>query len=105
VWDIDEPAVNEKIAFFAGNSKAVTWSGTAERDIASTSRATKTGVLEAITDHLRCGYVLHGEYMKNGDLAYIMRCFLGPRRFYVKLKFVQLGDEERMHIFSAHPDR
>jgi hypothetical protein len=105
VWDVDDPTVKKKIGLFAGTPDAVTWSGSAERDIASTARASRLGILEAIVDHLQCGYVVQGEHMRNGDLAFILRCFLGSRRFYVKLKFVEIDGTERMHVFSAHLDR
>ncbi len=105
MWELSDPELKAKIASFAGRPDLVTWSRSADRDIGSTAGATRLGVLEAILDHLACEYVVHADYMENGDLAYIFRCFLGARSFYLKVKFVFPGAEERMHVFSAHFDR
>jgi hypothetical protein len=104
VWELDDAAVKQRMVYFASRAHLVTWSGTAERDIASTCRMSKAGVLEALLEHLACGYVVHADYMRNGDLAYIFICFVGSHRRYIKLKFWVLDDQERMHIFSAHPN-
>jgi hypothetical protein len=82
----------------------VVWSRSAEHDIADTVGMTRLGVLAAITDHLECGYIVHADYMKNGDLAYIIPCLVDPRWFYVKVKFIVQETGERMKVFSAHPD-
>ncbi len=105
MWELTDARVKEKIAQFAANPSLVTWSGKAERDIASTAGMTKAGVLEAILDHLACGYVVHAAYMKNGDLAYIFDCFVTAHRRYIKVKFWMMAAEERMHVFSAHAHR
>lgn len=105
MWELIDTEVKNKIASFAANPELISWSGSAQRDMASVAGATAVGVLEALVDHLACGFVVYADHMKNGDLAYIVICYLGARRFYVKAKFVILDDEERMHIFSAHLDR
>ena len=105
VWELIDTTDRNKIASFAANRELITWSGTAQRDIASVAGATAVGVLEALVDHLACGFIIHDDHMKNGDLAYIVSCYVGSRRFYVKAKFIFLGGQERMHIFSAHLDR
>ena len=105
MWELDDVEVKEKIVAFASNPEVVTWSGTADREIGSVPGATRLAVLEGILDHLACGYIVHGDFMKNGDLAYIFECFAAERFFYVKVKFVGVGTEERMRIFSAHLNR
>jgi hypothetical protein len=105
VWDIIDPDVKRAIERFASRAELVHWSGSAERDIANTRGVTKAGVLEGILDHLSCGYAFHGDFMANGDLAYIFQCFVGPGRLYVKVKFIASSAEEVMYVFSAHKDR
>jgi len=105
VWEMQDPEVRQKIAHFASSPHLVTWSRSAERDMASVAGMTKGAVLEAIVDHITCGYIFHAEYMKNGDLAHIFNCFVGRHRRYIKVKFWILANEERMHVFSAHPER
>jgi hypothetical protein len=105
VWEVNDPAIREKIARFACTPELVTWSQSAERDMASTAEMTKGAVLDALVDHLSCGYVVHADYMRNGDVAYIFQCFVGRYQRYVKLKFWTPVDKERMHVFSAHPNR
>ena len=105
MWDLGDAEVKDKIGSFAGTPHRVTWSRTAERDIASSGGMTKAGVLEGILDHLSCDYVVHVDLMQNGDTAYIFNCFVERNRRYVKVKFWMFGDEERMHIMSAHPNR
>jgi hypothetical protein len=105
VWEIQDPEVRRRIERFARRADLVRWAGSAERDIANTRGVTKAGVLEGILDHLSCGFPFHGDHMKNGDLAYIFDCFVGPGRLYVKVKFIFLSAEELMSVFSAHKDR
>ena len=105
VWELDDAGVKQRIADFASRPRLVTWSATAERDMASIPGMTKAGVLEALLEHLACGYVVHADYMRNGDLAYIFNCFVGRRRRYIKLKFWGVAGQERMYVFSAHPNR
>lgn len=105
MWELDDCEVKNKIGAFARRPAIVTWSGQAERDMAATRGVTKLGVLEGLIEHLSCGYAVNADYMKNGDLAYIFDCFVGPRRLYVKVKFISLGSGERMHVFSAHVNR
>ncbi len=105
MWELNDQEVKGKIALWAKDAGRVAWSQTAERDIASTAGVTKQGVLEGLLDHLACGYVVEADHMKNQDLAYIFHCFVGAGRLYVKLKFIQLGAEERMFVFSAHVER
>jgi hypothetical protein len=104
MWEVIDADVRAKLAKFAADPGLVVWSRRAERDIANTASATSLGVLAAMSDHLACGYVVHGEFMKNGDLAYIVACFMDSRNFYVKVKFIFLHADERMNVFSAHPD-
>ena len=105
MWEMQDPEFRRKIAYFASDPHLVTWSRSAESDMASTAGMTKGAVLEAIIDHIACGYVIHADYMKNGDLAHIFNSFVGRHRRYIKVKFWILGNEERMHVFSAHADR
>jgi len=105
VWELEDRETKEKIAHCAKKPIDVKWSRQAERDMGNTSGVTKRGVLDGLLDHLSCGYVVEADFMENGDLAYIFRCFVGHERLYVKLKFIQLGQEERMYVFSAHEDR
>jgi hypothetical protein len=105
VWELDDPEVKEKIAYFARRPDLVVWSRSAERDIANTPGVTHTGVLDGILDHLECGYRVDAGHMKNGDLAFILHCFVGPGCLYVKVKFIFLGSEERMRVFAAHENR
>lgn len=105
MWELTDAEIKEKIASFARAPHLVTWSGSAERDVASIPGATTASVLEAILDHLKCCYPVFADYMRNGDLAYIFRCFVGSRRLYIKVKFVFLGGQESMRVFSAHLDR
>ena len=105
MWELNDCGVKDKIASYARSPEVVAWSRSAERDIGSTAGATKFGVLEAVLDHLSCGYVVYADHMTNGDEAFIVRCFLGRNRFYVKVKFIVLGSQERMYVFSAHRDR
>jgi hypothetical protein len=105
VWLLNDPVVKQKIAQFARRPELVAWSGSAERDIANTRGVTKAGVLEGILDHLSCDFAINADHMDNGDLALILDCFVGPGRLYVKVKFIALGAEERMFVFSAHKDR
>jgi hypothetical protein len=102
VWELDDPQVKGKIQRFARDPELVYWSGTAERDLAGTSGATKAGVLDGILDHISCGFPIMADYMKNGDLAFIFDCFVGIGRLYVKVKMITVGTEERMFVFSAH---
>ena len=105
MWELIDARVREKIARFASDPTQVTWSGSAERDMGSTPGMTKAGVLEGIMDQLSSGYVVHADYMKNGDVAYIFDCFVGDYRRYVKVKFWMIEDQERVHVFSAHSHR
>lgn len=105
MWEIIDLEVKRKIAAFAERPELVVWSGTAERDIAAIAGATRLAVLDAVLDHLASGYAVDADYMKNGDLAYIFRSFVGERRLYIKVKFIFLGTQERMKVFAAHPDR
>ena len=105
MWRIYDREIREKIARFASNPGLVVWSRSAERDIASMAGVTSTAVLEGILEHLACDYVVEADHMENGDLAYIFRCFVGPGRLYVKLKFVEFDYGERMRVFSTHIDR
>ena len=105
MWDLDDHQVKEKIAHLARRPDLVVWSRSAERDIAGIAGVTHAGVLDGVLDHLDCGYKVEADYMENGDLAYIFHCFVGPGRLYVKVKFIVLGVEERMNVFSAHLDR
>ena len=105
MWELNDPAVKEKLLYFARRPHLVTWSRSAEQAIASAARLTSLGVLEAIIDHLNCGYTVECDHMRNGDLAYIFRCYVGRKEFYVKAKFVEFVGEESLRIFSAHPDR
>lgn len=104
MWDVIDNEVIAKLTSFAANPVLVVWSSRAERDIANAGGVTRLGILAAMSDHLECNYVVHGDYMQNGDLAYILRCFVDSRRFYVKAKFIFRDSGERMKIFSAHPD-
>jgi hypothetical protein len=104
MWDVNDAKVRAKLSQFAANPGLVVWSRRAERDIANAARVTRLGVLEAMLDHLESGYVVRGDFMKNGDLAYILPCFVDSRRFYIKAKFIFQDADERMNIFSAHPD-
>jgi hypothetical protein len=104
VWDVIDAEVIAKLAAFAARPELVVWSRSAEHDISDTSGITRLGVLAAIKDHLECGYVVHADYMENKDLAYIIRCLVDPRWFYVKVRFIFLETGERMKVFSAHPD-
>jgi hypothetical protein len=105
VWEVIDGAVKEKISRFAERPDLVIWTHSAERDIANTADVTKQGVLDGLAEHLCYGYKVEADYMQNGDLAYIFNCFIGLGRLYVKVKFVLLGAEERMCVFSAHPNR
>jgi len=105
VWELDDLGLKLKIADFACKPDLVKWSQTAERDIACDSEMTRIGVLEAVIDHIGNGYVINCDFMKNGDLAYILNCFVGRHRRYIKLRFAMFGDIEHMYIFSAHPNR
>lgn len=105
MWELNDPEIRDKIANFAKARELVVWSLSAERDIGKLAGITHLAILEGLVDHIVCGYSIEADYMRNGDLAYIFRCFVGRGRLYVKLKFVQIGADERMHIFSAHPDR
>jgi hypothetical protein len=102
VWELDDPKIKDKIQRFARDPELVRWSGTAERDLAGTSGATKAGVLDRISDHISCGFPIMADHMKNGVLAFIYDCFVGIGRLYVKVKMITLGAEERMFVFSAH---
>ena len=104
VWEAKLDEISN-IRASASTPARVTWSKSAERDIASNVGTTKAGVLEGLLDHLESGYVVFCHHMDNGDVAFIFNCFVGPRRLYVKLKFIQWTDGERMHVFSAHPNR
>jgi hypothetical protein len=104
VWDVIDAEVIAKLAKFAARPELVVWSRSAEHDIADTSGMTSLGVLAAMKDHLECGYVVRADFMKNGDLAYIIPCLVDPRWLYVKVKFIFQEPGERMKVFSAHPD-
>lgn len=105
MWEVQDAAEKDKVAAFARQSGLVTVSGRAERDLGQAQGISKAGILEAIVDHISCGYVVYGDQMRNGDLAYIFKCFVGRHRWYIKLKFTDFGQGERMHVFSAHADR
>ena len=104
MWDVTDVEIRAKIARFAASPELVVWSRSAEHEIADSAGMTRLGVLAAILDHVECGYVVHGDYMKNGDLAYIVPCLVDSRWFYVKVKFIFYETGERMKVFSAHPD-
>jgi hypothetical protein len=101
---VSDGDVLAKIAKFAANPDLVVWSRGAEHDIADSAGITRLGILAAILDHLGCGYIVHADYMKNEDLAYILPCLVGSRWFYIKVKFIFQETGERMKVFSAHPD-
>jgi hypothetical protein len=104
VWDVIDVEVLAKVASFAANPDLVVWSRSTEHDIADSAGMTRVGVLAAILDHLECGYIVHADYMKNGDLAFILPCLVDSRWFYIKVKFIFQETGERMKVFSAHPD-
>jgi hypothetical protein len=104
VWDLTDAGVIAKLAAFAAKPELVVWSRSAEHDIADTPGMSRLGVLLAIEDHLECGYIVRADYMKNGDLAYIIPCLVDRRWFYIKVKFIFENAGERMKVFSAHPD-
>jgi len=104
MWEVIDAEVRAKLAAFAARPELVVWSRSAEHDIADTAGITRFGVLAAILEHLECGYVVHADYMKNGDLAYIIPCLADPRWLYVKVKFIFQERDERMKVFSAHPE-
>jgi hypothetical protein len=105
VWELNDPEVKRKIERFARQAEFVRWSGSAQCDIANTSGATSAGVLAGILDHLSCDFPVFADHMKNGDVAFILHCFVGPGRLYVKTKLITLGAEELMLVFSAHKNR
>ena len=105
VWELLDGEIKEKIRCFASDSSLVTWTRSAEQDMASTRGMTRAAVLDGMIDHLSCGYAVYADLMENGDTAYILDCFVGGHRRYVKLKFVLWPDGERMHVFSAHAHR
>jgi hypothetical protein len=101
--DDEDAAIIQKIREFASDPGKVTWSRTAEQDIADTQDMSKSGVLAALLDHVCQTKLIQTDKMRNGDTAYIARrCLIGRFERYVKVKFWALRDEEKMHVFAAH---
>ena len=102
MWVLEDAAVKAKLLAFASCPSLVTWTRRAERDMGCTPGLTKRGVLDGLFEHITCNRVVHEDVLQNGDEAFIFDCYVGRRSRYVKVKFITLGDAERMHVISAH---